>query len=186
MKKIFYCVLSVFVLCCLMVIQVNAQEKQNKILVAYFSYTGNTQNIANQIKDIVGGDVFRIEPVKDYSDDVQEVLEVSRKEIANNFKPELKEKINNIDQYDIIFVGSPNWYNTIAPPVASFLSEYDLTGKKVVPFVTHGGGGKADCFDDMQKIISGATFLKGIAIYEDNVDSSSQELFDWLKEIQLL
>jgi flavodoxin len=77
-----------------------------KILIAYFSHSGNTQEIANQINEFVGGDVFRIEPVEDYPSDYQEVLRVSKVEIANHIKPDLKEEVKNVEQYDILFIGS--------------------------------------------------------------------------------
>ncbi|MFC1589882.1 flavodoxin [Candidatus Omnitrophota bacterium] len=191
MKKIILVFLVVFLICVAMALKSIAQDKSedsssSKALIAYFSYTGNTQNIANQISKLVGGDIFRIEPAKDYPQNIQEVLKMSKEEINNNYKPALKKKVNNLEQYEIIFIGTPNWYSTIAPPVASFLSEYDLSGKKVIPFLTHGGGGKANCFTDMKKLIPDATVLKGIAVFEGDINSSNQKLLEWLKEVKIL
>lgn len=156
------------------------------ILIAYFSHTGNTQEIANQINDFVGGDVFRIEPVKDYPSNYQEVLRVSKVEIDNHIKPDLKEEVKNVEQYDIIFIGSPNWYSTIAPPVVSFLANYDLSRKVVVPFITHAGGGAANCFTDIKKMGSDATILQGIAISGSQVKTAHQKIRSWLRDIQLI
>ncbi len=117
---------------------------------------------------------------------MQEILKVSKKEIDDNFKPPLKAKVSNMEQYDIVFIGTPNWYNTIAPPVASFISEYDFSGKTIVPFLTHGGGGEANCITDIKEMISNATFLEGIAIYEGQVNTADQKLVDWLKDIKVL
>ena len=157
-----------------------------KILVAYFSHSGNTQEIAKQISEFVGGDVFRIEPVKNYPSNYQEVLRVSKAEIDNHIKPDLKEEVKDVKQYDIIFIGSPNWYSTVAPPVVSFLTNCDFSGKVVVPFITHGGGGEANCITDIKKMSSDATYLQGIVISGSQVKSAFQKIRSWLRDIQLL
>ena len=108
----------------------------NGILIAYYTHSGNTEEIANQIRELVGGDIFRIEPVKKYSRIYQEVLKESKVEIENDIKPPIVENVQEMGQYDMVFVGSPNWYSTIAPPVATFLSEHSLSGKMVIPFIT--------------------------------------------------
>jgi flavodoxin len=157
-----------------------------KILIAYFSHSGNTQEFANQISEFVGGDVFRIEPVENYPSSYQEVLKVSKVEIDNHIQPELKAEVEDVEQYDIFFIGSPNWYSTIAPPVVSFLANYDFSGKVVVPFITHAGGGKANCLTDIRKMSSGAIILQGLAISGSQVKTASQKIRSWLTEIQLL
>jgi flavodoxin len=157
-----------------------------KILIAYFSHSGNTQEIANQINEFVGGDVFRIEPVKNYPSNYQEVLRVSKVEIDNQIKPELKEEVKDVEQYAIIFIGSPNWYSTVAPPVVSFLANYDFSEKVVVPFITHAGGGEANCFTDIKKMSSDATILQGIVISGSQAKTAYQKIRNWLREIQLL
>lgn len=162
------------------------EKKSSKILIAYYSHSGSTQEIANQIKELVGGDIFRIEPVKKYPRNYQEVLKVSKVEIDNQVKPALEDKVKDMGYYDSIFVGSPNWYSTIAPPVATFLSEYDLSGKKVIPFVTHGGGGVANCFTDIERMISDATVLEGFVISGSRTGAASQKILEWLKEIQMI
>lgn len=159
-----------------------------KILVVYYSWSEgkNTKAIAQQIQKTTGGDIFEIVPVNDYPIDYQACVDQAKKEINEGFKPGLKSKINNIESYDIIFVGTPNWWSTMAPPVATFLSEYNLEGKTVVPFCTHGGGGKARCFSDMEKFCEKSTLLEGLVVSGGNAKSSQNEVDKWLKEIKIV
>ena len=156
------------------------------ILIAYYSHSGNTQEVAEQIKELVGGTIFRIEPIEKYPRKYHEVLKVSKVEIESGFRPPLKGKIENLERFDTIFVGSPNWYSTIAPPVATFLSEHDLSGKRVIPFVTHGGGGVGYCITDIKKLIGNATMLEGFVISGYRSGRIKQEIQDWLLQIQIL
>ena len=156
------------------------------ILIAYYSWSGDTQKIAEHIVELVGGTLFRIEPVEKYSRNYQEVLKVSKVEIKNGFKPPLTKAVDNINQFDSIFIGSPNWYSTIAPPVATFLSQYDLSGKTVVPFVTHGGGGVAHCITDIKKMCPNSDTLEGFVIYGSRAGNASQKISEWLKDIQMM
>jgi flavodoxin len=142
------------------------------------------QEIAEQIKELVGGTIFRIEPVEKYPRKYQEILKVSKVEINNNIRLQLTNTVKNIDQYESIFVGSPNWYSTIAPTVATFLSEYDLSGKNVIPFLTHGG--VVHCITDIKKLSVNATILERFVIAESLIGKVKQELQDWLTRIQIL
>ncbi|MDR2084493.1 MAG: NAD(P)H-dependent oxidoreductase [Bacteroidales bacterium] len=160
----------------------NAQESK-KVLIVYFSHSGNTEAVANHIQRVTNADIFEIQTVEAYPQEYKKCTEQAKKEINEGYKPELKTKIDNIASYDIIFVGSPNWWSTIAPPVSSFLSEYDLSGKIVVPFVTHGGGDKANCFDDMEKLCSKSTFKEGIAILGTRVAGMQKDVEVWAKKI---
>ena len=99
---------------------------------------------AAQIQKATGGTLFEIKPVKPYPSEYRECTVQARKEIQEGVRPE-RAKVEDMGKYDVIFIGSPNWWSTIAPPVASFLASYDLSGKTVIPFVTHGGGGMARC-----------------------------------------
>jgi flavodoxin len=110
----------------------------------------------------------------------------AKEEIASSHKPALKTKFNNINSYDVVFVGSPIWYGTIAPPVATFLSEYDLSGKIVVPFVTHARGGPARSFDDIAKLCPQSAVLDGIAVGGKDVNGLQDELSKRLHEIEIL
>jgi len=169
--------------------QVNTQTKSEeaqtlkskKVLVVYFSRSGNTRELANQIQKNVGGDVIEIQTVDPYPRDYDAVVKQAKQEIESGYKPALKTKIENIRSYDVIFVGSPNWWNTIAPPVTTFLSEHDLSGKTVVPFITHHGSGKGQSVTDIAKLSPKSTILDGIAIWGRDVKNSQNEVSAWLQ-----
>ena len=111
------------------------------VLIAYFSHSGNTQVIANHIKEIVGGDVFRIATVDPYPGDYKAVVEVARREQKNGARPKLSNQVTNMKSYDVVFVGYPNWWGWMPMAVFSFLEQHDFSGKNVVPFCTHEGSG---------------------------------------------
>lgn len=94
-----------------------------KILVAYYSHSGTTKKVAEQIKQAVGGDLFEIKEADPYPRDYDAVVKQAKQEIANGFRPEIKGSVSNISDYDLVIVGSPNWWSTIAPPVATFLTQ---------------------------------------------------------------
>lgn len=157
-----------------------------KILVAYFSQSGNTQEIANQIKSATGADIFIIQPVTAYPSDYQTLVDQAKKEVNAGFKPALKSKVDNIDSYDIIFVGSPNWWSTIAPPVATFLSGYDFSGKTIVPFITHEGSRMGRSVADIKKLCPNSTILEGLPVRGSSVKNAQKEVNMWIKKIGLL
>lgn len=159
-----------------------------KILIVYYSWSEgkNTEAIAQQIQKTTGGDIFEIVPAEAYPNDYQACVDQAKKEINEGFKPVLKSKVKDIESYDIIFVGTPNWWNTMAPPVATFLSENNLAGKTVIPFCTHGGGREARCFTDMGKLCTQSTVLNGLAISGSMAKSSQNEVDKWLKEIKII
>lgn len=157
-----------------------------KILVAYFSHSGNTREIANQIHKIVGGDIFEIQVVKPYPKDYETVVEQAKKELASGYKPALKTKVENIKAYDIVFIGYPNWWSTIPAPVKTFLTEYDLSGKTVVPFCTHGGGGLGQSIADISKLCPKSDLLDGIAVSGAGVKIAQNKVLEWLKKIRII
>ena len=157
-----------------------------KILVAYFSQSGNTQEIANQIKSATGADIFIIQPVTAYPSDYQTLVDQAKKEVNAGFKPALKSKVDNIDSYDIIFVGSPNWWSRIAPPVATFLSGYDFSGKTIVPFITHEGSRMGRSVADIKKLCPNSTILEGFPVRGSSVKNAQKEVNMWIKKIGLL
>jgi flavodoxin len=112
-----------------------------KILVVYFSHSGNTREIANQIHKSIGGDIFEIQAVKPYPHDYDAVVKQARQELDSGYKPALKTTIESIKPYDLVFIGYPIWWSTVPSAVRAFLSEYDLSGKTIVPFCTHEGSG---------------------------------------------
>ena len=126
-----------------------ADAKNANVLIAYYSYSGNTKEVAQAIHEKVGGDLFEIKAKDSYPEEYSAMTEQAKKEIESGVHPELTSNVADIAQYDIIFLGSPNWWGTITPQVSSFLQSYDLSGKTVIPFITHGGGGVQNTFADM-------------------------------------
>ena len=155
-----------------------------KILIAYFSHSGNIHDIAEQIHRMVGGDIFEILAVKTYPNDYDAVVEVARQELDSGYKPDLKTKINNIDSYDSVFLGYPSWWGTFPAPVKTFLSENDFSGKKIMPFCTQEGSGLGRSVVDISKLCPKAILLDGLAIRGSQVRDSKSKLSAWLKEIK--
>ena len=127
------------------------QINQNgKILVLYFSQSGNTETVANFINEAVGGDIVKLETEVPYPSDYDELVDYAQEEQRRNARPTLKTRIDNIDEYDTIFLGYPNWWQDCPMPIYTFLDEYDLSGKKIAPFITHGGSGLSGTPDNIQ------------------------------------
>ena len=156
-----------------------------KILVAYFSHTGNTREIAVQIQKITGGDIFGIQSVKAYSDDYEEVKKQAKQELNSAGKPALKTKIRNINSYDIVFIGYPIWWGTFPAPVRTFLSEYDFSGKTIVPFCTHLGSGLGNSVNDVSKLCPESTLLDGVSVWGRDVKTSQNRISEWLRKIKI-
>ncbi|TAL39858.1 MAG: flavodoxin [Spirochaetes bacterium] len=151
-----------------------------KVLVVYFSHTGNTREIANQIHGRTGGDVFEIRAVDPYPGDYEEVKKRAKEELGSGYKPALKERIGNIGSYDIVFIGYPIWWGTFPAPVRTFLSEYDLKGKTIVPFCTHQGSGLGRSVTDISKLCPGSTVLDGLAVWGRDAQGAQREVSVWL------
>ena len=166
--------------------QAQSASASKKILVVYFSHSGNTKVIANQIKDLTDGDIFEILPAKAYPSDYQACVDQAKKEINANYKPTLKTKLKNISSYDMIFVGSPCWWATMAPPVATFLSSYDFTGKTIVPFMTHEGSRMGRYASDIKKLCPKAKILEGLPVRGSNVKEAKGNVNKWLREIKVI
>lgn len=157
-----------------------------KVLIAYFSYTGHTKGIAQQLQQLTGGTLFEIKPAVPYSDDYDTTERQGRKETKEGYRPPLMEMPAEHDTYDTILLGTPNWFNTVAPPVASFLEKYDMSDKKIALFCTNGGGGLGHTEADIRTICNGAEILGSINIYEDGGSGAEASLVAWLKKIGLM
>lgn len=159
----------------------NNSEKP-KVLIAYFSWSGNTKQIAEQIKKVTGGDLFEIEAVKPYSSNYNTCVDEAKKEKENNARPAIKGKVNNIDDYDYIFIGYPNWWGTMPMPVFTFLESYDLKGKTLLPFYTHGGGGVQQCYKDFVKQTTGSNVKEGFIANGSSVGRAKPHVEKWIKD----
>lgn len=164
----------------------SAKPANKKILVAYFSHTGNTREIADQIHKIVGGDIFEIQTVVPYTKDYNALTKQAKKELDSGYKPELRTNVQDIGSYDVIFIGSPNWWSSIAPPVITFLSSNNFEGKTIIPFITHGGGGKGHCFTDVEQLCPTTSVENGYAFLGSGARNAQREVSEWLKGIKSL
>ncbi|MEI3040616.1 MAG: flavodoxin [Victivallales bacterium] len=161
-----------------------ASSGPHKVLIAYFSHSfGNTRQIAHMIQKETGGDIFEIKPKTPYTKVHKDVVAQARKEIDAGFKPELVAMPEKLDEYDVIFVGTPNWWNTMAPPVATFLSNHDFSGKTLVPFTTHGGSGLGRYPEDMKKLCPKANFLEGETFSRNSIPDSGDAVAKWIRRI---
>lgn len=159
---------------------------EKRILITYFSWSGNTKHIAEEIQNRVGGDMFRIETATPYPNDYNETAYgVAKKQHDENIFPELKSK-GDVSNYDVIFVGTPAWWYTMAPAVKTFLKENNFEGKTIVPFTTHGGGGGYHIPDDMAKLATGADVVKNqLVVYGKGNSGTSKEIDNWLNSLNL-
>lgn len=184
MKTQLLILLAMFVLNISLPAQSAAGNK--KVLIAYFSASGNTKEVANQIKQAVGGDIFEIQPIVPYTKIYNDLTKQAKKEIESGYKPALKTKVADIGQYDVIFIGSPCWWSTVAPPVTTFLSSYDLSGKTIIPFMTHGGSGMGNSERDIKKVCPGSTVLKGLPVRGSSAKEAKNQVSKWLREIKII
>lgn len=154
-----------------------------KILIAYFSYEGHTRGIAEKIQRITGGDLFEIRPEQAYSTDYDMTERQARQEVKNGFRPVLAEQPQDMAQYDTVFIGTPNWFNKIAPAVASFLAEHDFSGKTVVPFCTHGGNGATRVAADLRNYLPDVQIAGCLDILEDGGRGADAKVQEWIDAI---
>ena len=166
----------------------NAQPtlSNKKILVVYYSWSsgGNTRNMAQQIQVATGADIFEIVPEKTYPTEYRACVDQAKEEIENKHKPAIKGVVANFDSYDIVIVGSPNWWSTIAPPVATFLTSYDFKGKIIMPFMTHEGTQMGNTVDVIKELCPNSTVTDGLPIRGGNVrdESTASNIAKWLSE----
>ena len=176
--------------------QAEQTEGGSNMLVAYFSLAGeqygvgvieegNTSIIAHMIAEQTGADLFEIEAVTPYPTSHSELLDVSRQEMANNARPEIAGTVDNMDDYDTIFIGYPNWWGDMPMIVYNFLESYDLSGKTIVPFCTHGGSRLSNTESTIADI-TGGMMKDGFAILgttaQNDRDTARSQVTEWLRE----
>jgi flavodoxin len=159
-------------------------DADSKILVVYFSHTGNTRKVATEIHEQAGGDIFRIELAVPYSDDMEALVKRKNEELASGKMPQLKAKVEKIESYDVIFLGYPIWAMTAPPPVRSFIESHNLEGKIVVPFCTHDGYGQGNSVDVIKQLLSAnVKVLESFDVKGSDADSAKQRIKSWLEKI---
>lgn len=177
----------------------------SRILVAYFSWAdnavleddvdavtspsvippGNVQQLAGWVQDETGGDLFTIRVTDPYPSDWDECLDRAHQEREENARPELVENVDNLDQYDVIFLGYPNWWYGVPMPLLTFLDDNDLSGKQVYLFCSHGTGGLANSVEIITDAADGANISDNIFdCYEEDASGSQGDIQNWIRSIQ--
>ena len=157
-------------------------NNSGKVLIAYFSWGGNTRGIAEEILRQTGADLFEITPVTPYSSDYNTVLDEAQRDQNIQARPELQSHVEDMGQYDTIILGYPNWWASIPMPVASFLEEYDFTGKTILPFCSHGGGRFGQSLTAIAKLAPDAVIREGLAINYSGGGGMPDDVASWLTE----
>lgn len=139
-------------------------DRSKKILIVYLSRTNNTKAVAEIIHENVGGTLVALELQDPYPENYKAIVEQVAKENQTGFLPPLKTKIDNIQKYDVVFVGFPTWGMQLPPPMKSFLNQYDLKGKILVPFNTNGGYGIGSTFDTVKELCPDSKVVEGFSI----------------------
>lgn len=153
----------------------------SNILVAYFSWPGNTEEMATYIQEQTGGDLYEIQPVTPYPEDYNECGDVALEERDNNARPEIQDLPADLSGYDTLFIGYPNWNADLPMPLYTFLEEYDLSGKTIIPFTTHGGSGFSRTIDTIAELEPDAQVEEdGLAISRNAVPDAEGEVTDWV------
>ena len=159
-------------------------DANRKILVAYFSWGGTTQYLAENIAEQTGGTLFRIETATPYPTDYNECTEVAREELDNGTRPELGTSVENFDEYDVVFVGCPVWWHTAPMAIWSFLesSEYDFTDKIIVPFCTYSATYREETLAKIVELTPGSVHLQGFG----TVGRNTEGVENWLRTINVI
>ena len=152
---------------------------QPKVLVAYFSYTGNTEQGAQLMAEALGADLFTIEMEHPYRGNI---YDVSQRDLNQDARPALATHVANMDQYDVVLVGYPTWWGTMPMPMFTFLNEYDFSGKTLLPFSSHGSTRFGDSISDFSKQVPGAYVGQAFEYYYSGGSELEAEIAAWLKE----
>ena len=153
-----------------------------KMLVLYYSETGTTKAVAQELQKQLGADIESVEPIEPYSGNFQETIKRGQREMQSGQMPALKLLTKKIADYDIIFLGYPIWFGTYANPIVSLVNEQDFAGKRVVPFCTFGSGGLNTSADALKKALPKAKIEKGYGVRTARVAAAAKELDRFLKE----
>ena len=155
------------------------------IVVKNKDVLGNMQYMAMTIQEAIGGELFRIETKEKYPLEHETLVNQAKEEQNEEVRPELATHIENVEQYDIIFLGYPNWWGDMPQPLYTFLEEYDFSGKTIIPFNSHGGSGFSNTIEEIKKLQPNATVRDdGLSISRNDVADSEQEITDWAKGLQ--
>lgn len=168
----------------------------SKILTVYYSRKGenywngsiknfkkgNTERVAEFIKKAVGGDIFEVDSVKTYDADYNKCIQEVKAELQSKERVAVKSYLENLEDYDTIFVGYPNWWGTMPMVMFTFLEHYNLSGKTIIPFCTNEGSGMGKSESDLKNICKGAVIKKGLSIHGAEAENSENKVTDWAKK----
>ncbi|MDR0622370.1 MAG: flavodoxin [Deltaproteobacteria bacterium] len=143
---------------------VASAQTGKKILVAYFSWSGNAKALAEQVAAETGGDLFEIKTLRPYPDNYEDCIDVAKKEQNNAARPELEKNVSGLDRYGTVFLAYPNWWGTLPMVVFTFLESNDFSGKTIYPLVTHGGSRFGTSLNDLKRICPTASVGEGLAV----------------------
>ena len=154
-----------------------------KPVVVFYSYSGLTRRLAKDIALIVGGELRELKPEKPYSFSYNTAVKEARAEIEKGYCPPLSQGAESLGEAEVVFIGSPNWLKTFAPPIRTFLHQVDLRGKTIIPFCTHGGGGFGKMMEEYRASCPASTVQEGLALKSDY---DFEDLERWLSALSIL
>ena len=169
----------------------------SKTMIVYYSRTGenywngsiknlekgNTETIAEMVADMTGGDLFEVETVKTYPEDYYQCIDEAKAELQRGDRPEVRAYADDLEDYDTIYVGYPNWWGTMPMVMFTFLEHYDLSGKRIIPFCTNEGSGMGGSERDLKKICKGAKVEKGLSIHGAEAAQSRSKVEAWVRKM---
>lgn len=178
--------------------QMDLGAHKGKILIAYFSRTGenygvgnitkgNTEIVAECIQQNIGGELFHVEPAAAYPNTYDDCVALAKKEKNANARPQLAKTLESIQDYDVIFLGFPNWWSDMPMPMYTFVEQFDFTGKIIVPFCTHEGSGLGSIPQKIAQTCKGANVLRGLAVRGSAAQNSQKQVQEtvnkWLADL---
>ena len=157
----------------------------SKSLVIYFSWSGNTENVAKSIQSQTDSDIFEIVPATPYSDDYDTVVDLAQEEQRSKARPAISGTIKNIADYDVIYVGFPNWWGDMPMILYTFFDNYDLSSKTIALFCTSGGSGLSGTVNEVKSLEPNATVTEGLHIGSGSSSNPDKAVSEWLNDIGL-
>lgn len=158
-------------------------ETGSASLVVYFSWSGNTESVANEIQAQTGADIFEIVPAEPYTDDYNTLLDIAQEEQAEGARPAIADTVENFDQYDVVYFGYPNWWGDMPMILYTFLDEYDFSGKTIAPFVTSGGSGFSGTIGTIESMEPDAVITEGLSVGSSLAADPGSAVAEWLSGI---
>lgn len=158
-------------------------ETGSASLVVYFSWSGNTESVANEIQAQTGADIFKIIPAEPYTDDYNTLLDIAQEEQADGARTAIADTVENFDQYAVVYFGYPNWWGDMPMILYTFLDEYDFSGKTIAPFVTSGGSGFSGTLGTIESMEPDAAVTEGLSLGSSEAADPAAAVAEWLAEI---